>query len=106
MAPVSYGRSNRLWELNITGSAGVKKLRGSAIRNVLGLKDSLFAIERADLPTRPGQPAERVFTFKGRGWGHGVGMCQVGAYGLAKEGYSHSQILKKYYRDINLKRLY
>ena len=46
------------------------------------------------------------FTFLGRGWGHGVGMCQVGAYGLAKQGFSYEQILKAYYTGIELTRIY
>jgi stage II sporulation protein D len=45
-------------------------------------------------------------TFYGRGWGHGVGMCQVGAYGMALDGASYEQILKKYYTGIELKKLY
>lgn len=35
--------------------------------------------------------------FKGRGWGHGVGMCQWGAYGMAKRGYNYRKILDFYY---------
>ena len=45
-------------------------------------------------------------TFYGRGWGHGVGMCQVGAYGMAIDGATYEEILKKYYKGIELKRLY
>jgi len=50
--------------------------------------------------------ATAAFVFTGRGWGHGVGMCQVGAYGLAKEGYSFSAILQKYYTGIKLQKMY
>jgi stage II sporulation protein D len=46
------------------------------------------------------------FIFIGRGWGHGVGMCQVGAYGLAKQGWTSEQILKAYYSGIELTRMY
>jgi stage II sporulation protein D (peptidoglycan lytic transglycosylase) len=46
------------------------------------------------------------FVFTGRGWGHGVGLCQVGAYGLAKQGLSYAQILKAYYTGIELTKLY
>jgi stage II sporulation protein D len=46
------------------------------------------------------------FVFSGRGWGHGVGMCQVGAYGLAKQGWTAEQILKAYYTGIELSRMY
>ena len=45
-------------------------------------------------------------TFFGRGWGHGVGMCQVGAYGMALAGAGYDEILKKYYAGIELQKLY
>ena len=45
-------------------------------------------------------------TFYGRGWGHGVGMCQVGAYGMALEGATFEEILTKYYKGIELRKVY
>lgn len=41
---------------------------------------------------------KRVFTVKGRGWGHGAGMCQWGAMGMAKRGLSYKDILSRYYK--------
>ena len=49
---------------------------------------------------------ELLFTFKGLGSGHGVGLSQWGAYGMASEGYSYEDILKYYYQGIQLKKLY
>jgi len=46
------------------------------------------------------------FSFSGRGWGHGVGLCQVGAYRLAQTGRSYRDILKKYYQGITIDKLY
>lgn len=46
------------------------------------------------------------FVFIGKGWGHGVGLCQVGAFGMAQAGSSYEQILKHYYSDISLDRAY
>ncbi len=43
-------------------------------------------------------------TFYGTGWGHGVGMCQVGAYGMAMDGASYDEILKTYYTGIELRK--
>jgi stage II sporulation protein D len=43
-------------------------------------------------------------TFYGSGWGHGVGMCQVGAYGMAMDGANYEQILKTYYTGIEVSR--
>src|SRR5438309_3477290 len=51
----------------------------------------------AILPASVGQAATRTFNFFGSGFGHGVGMSQWGAYGLAVDGWSHKQILKHYY---------
>lgn len=45
------------------------------------------------------------FTFEGSGWGHGVGMCQWGAYGLAKNGYTYDKILENYYPNTVLEQL-
>ena len=75
---------------------------GGRIRSALGLREQLFVIERKY------DDGGRVngFTFLGRGWGHGVGMCQVGAYGLAKQGFTYDQILKAYYTGIELTRMY
>jgi stage II sporulation protein D len=44
--------------------------------------------------------------FKGNGYGHGVGMCQCGAIGLARQGVSFDNILEKYYVGAQVKKLY
>ena len=44
--------------------------------------------------------------FKGNGWGHGVGLCQWGARGMALKGYSYKQILRHYYPNLDLKKLF
>jgi stage II sporulation protein D len=48
----------------------------------------------------------RSLTIEGGGWGHGVGMCQVGAMGRARAGQSYRQILQAYYTDTQIERLY
>lgn len=98
----SRGPSRRVIDLEIVGTTGTAHVRGGRIRSALGLREQLFVIERRY------DEAGRVvgFKFSGRGWGHGVGMCQVGAYGLARQGWNHEQILKAYYTGIELKRLY
>jgi stage II sporulation protein D len=96
------GTSRRVIDLEVVGTQGVAHIRGGRIRSALGLKEQLFVIDRVY------NEADRVasFTFTGRGWGHGVGMCQFGAYGLAKQGLNVEQILKTYYTGIELTRLY
>jgi stage II sporulation protein D len=98
----SRGSSHRVTDLEIVGANGTAHVRGGRIRSVLGLREQLFVIDREY--DESGRVTE--FTFLGRGWGHGVGMCQVGAYGLAKQGWSAEQILNAYYSNIQLTRLY
>ena len=98
----SRGSSRRVIDLEVIGSDGIGHVRGGRIRSALGLREQLFVIDRKF------DDEGRVigFVFTGRGWGHGVGMCQVGAYGMAKQGYSSEQILKAYYTGIELTKLY
>ena len=98
----SRGASHRVTDLEIIGTSGTAHVRGGRIRSALGLREQLFVIDREfDDNGRVNE-----FVFIGRGWGHGVGMCQVGAYGLARQGWSAEQILKTYYSGIELTRLY
>ncbi len=96
------GRSGRATDLEVVGTNGTGHVRGGRIRSALGLREQLFVIERKyDEDGRV-----NGFAFIGRGWGHGVGMCQVGAYGLARQGFTYDQILKAYYAGIDVTRLY
>lgn len=99
---VSRGSSHRATDLEIVGSNGTAHVRGGRIRSALGLREQLFVIDRE----YDDSGRVKSFVFSGRGWGHGVGMCQVGAYGLAKQGWSYEQILKAYYTGIELARMY
>ena len=99
---VARGSSRRAIDLAVIGTDGTAHVRGGRIRSALGLREQLFIIDRRfDANGRV-----TGFIFKGRGWGHGVGMCQVGAYGLAKLGWSYDRILKNYYTGIELTRMY
>ncbi len=99
---VSRGASRRAVDLEVIGTEGTGHVRGGRIRSALGLREQLFVIDRKY------DENGRVtgFTFIGRGWGHGVGMCQVGAYGLARQGFTYEQILKAYYTGIELTKMY
>ncbi|HEX5706779.1 MAG TPA: SpoIID/LytB domain-containing protein, partial [Pyrinomonadaceae bacterium] len=98
----SRGTSRRVLDLEVVGTKATGHVRGGRIRTALGLREQLFVIERRR--DEAGRVAAYVFT--GRGWGHGVGMCQVGAYGLARAGLGYEKILKSYYTDIHLSKLY
>ncbi|HEX6188135.1 MAG TPA: SpoIID/LytB domain-containing protein [Pyrinomonadaceae bacterium] len=99
---VKRGSSRRATDLEVIGTQGTAHIRGGRIRSALGLREQLFVIDRVYGAN------DRVtgFVFVGRGWGHGVGMCQYGAYGLAKQGLNVEQILKTYYTGIDLTKLY
>jgi stage II sporulation protein D len=101
VAVKARGVSGRATELLITGSDNKVMVRGFQIREVLGLRDTLFVIDKSY------DEAGHVtgYTFSGRGWGHGVGLCQVGAYGMALAGGNYRDILKKYYRGIKIEKL-
>jgi stage II sporulation protein D len=99
---ISRGASRRVTDLEVVGTEGNAHVRGGRIRSALGLREQLFVIDRRY--DTDGHVAGFVFT--GRGWGHGVGMCQVGAYGLARQGWTHEQILKAYYTGIEVTRAY
>jgi hypothetical protein len=102
MRVIGRGPSERPLSTEIVGSAGRATVRALRLRTLLGLRDSLFSFDIE----RNAQGEVLGMTFYGRGWGHGVGMCQVGAYGMAMDGATYDQILKKYYKGIELKKLY
>ena len=102
LQPLSYGHSQRVYEMKLTGSKGSGTLKGIRVRWALGLKDNLFTIERTF--DRNGKVQQFIFT--GRGWGHGVGMCQVGAIGFAKQGKDYKSILKHYYTGVQISKVY
>ena len=86
----------------VMGSTQNVTIRGIKIRWALGLRDSLFVIDR--IYDSNGNIA--AFHFSGKGWGHGVGLCQVGAYGLAMRGMNDQDILKTYYKGVEIVRRY
>ena len=95
------GYSRRAVELEIIGSNGTKSLKGGAIRSALRLREQLFVINK-----RYSGSTVASYTFTGRGWGHGVGMCQYGAYGLAKMGVKYDEIIRHYYTGVDLTQAY
>jgi stage II sporulation protein D len=95
------GYSRRAIELEIIGSNGVKTLSGGKIRSALRLPEQLFVMNK-----RYSGATVAGYTFTGRGWGHGVGMCQYGAYGLAKQGVKYDEIIRHYYTGVELTKAY
>ena len=92
------GVSGRVAALKVVGKDGRSEVvEGLPIRWMLGVPDTLFTLRRARHGTRGWG-----WQFEGRGLGHGVGMCQVGAYGMAQRGHDYREILAHYYRGSQL----
>jgi stage II sporulation protein D len=102
VTPQRYGVSGRVIELAVTGSDGELVLRGLKVRWGLGLRENLFVVDRQRAPSG----AIERFVFTGKGWGHGVGLCQVGAFGMAQSGSTYDRILRHYYTGITLAKAY
>jgi stage II sporulation protein D len=95
------GYSRRPIELEIVGSNGTKTLAGGKIRSALRLPEQLFVMNK-----KYAGATVTSYTFTGRGWGHGVGMCQYGAFGMAKMGIKYDEIIKHYYTGVELTKAY
>jgi stage II sporulation protein D len=95
-----YNEQGRVQDLNLVDTKGTAhRVRGMHIRGLLGLKDNVFRWLTV------GQGDQRRWIFYGRGWGHGLGMCQTGAYGMALEGAPYQQILQHYYPGTILQKI-
>ena len=95
--------------MDIVTDKGTYTVEGDRIRWVLRpesskgpiLRSTLFKVEVAR-----GSGRVKKVTVKGGGNGHGVGMCQSGAIGMASEGFSAERILEHYYPGVKLARIY
>lgn len=102
---LARGRSGRVTRVLFEGTQGEHVIEGeSAHRRLLGgLKSGLWVVDRVG-GIAEGEPA--VWRFSGGGFGHGVGMCQHGALGMANAGHSYRAILSHYYPGTRLDRLW
>ena len=88
------GSSGRVEKVLIKTTAGNEIISHDAMRGSLGgLRSNLFVI----LPKLGKDGIPEYFIFAGAGWGHGVGMCQSGAAGMAHTGHTYTEILNHYY---------
>ena len=106
LIPLQRGSSGRIVRLKIVGTDRTfivgKELEIRRWLSKSHLRSSAFVVEtdRGD----GGIPGK--FTIRGAGWGHGVGLCQIGAAVMAMKGESTEKILRHYYRDAVLRTLY
>ena len=107
LQPVARGTSGRLYKMKIVGEKLTKTIgKELAIRYALSesaLYSSAFVVERHDIDG-DGFPAR--FVLRGAGWGHGVGLCQIGAAVMGAKGYKYDQILLHYFVDANITKQY
>lgn len=105
---IERGTSGRIIRLRITGTKKTLIIgKELEIRRTLSpshLYSSAFTIEPHDIDPESRIPAS--FTLYGAGWGHGVGLCQIGAAVMGAQGYNYTQILNHYYPGANLTPLY
>lgn len=105
MRPLSRGSSGRITALLIVGTLNsVVVGKELEIRRYLSkshLYSSAFIVKTDKIDESTGCPAE--FTIQGAGWGHGVGLCQIGAAVMGAKGYKYTQILDHYFPGATLK---
>lgn len=107
LVPVARGASGRLWKLKIVGTKRALTIgKELEIRRTLSpshLYSSAFVVDKDGLSPE-GIPGR--FTLVGAGWGHGVGLCQIGAAVMGEQGYKHDEILLHYYIGAEIKQAY
>ena len=107
LIPVERGKSGRLSKLKIVGTLNVMTIgKELEIRRVLS---SSHLLSSAFVVTKGPSDADGLpewFELTGAGWGHGVGLCQIGAAVMGEQGFSYNDILLHYYRRAEIRKLY
>jgi SpoIID/LytB domain protein len=98
------GVSGRAKSLSLRGNKGTHDIQGElAIRRFFGMLNSSMFLVSAE---RDKKGEAVAWQFEGGGWGHGVGLCQMGAIGRAEAGQSHEDILRHYFNGATVQPLY
>jgi SpoIID/LytB domain protein len=109
LIPLERGASGRIICLRIAGSkSSITIGKELEIRKALSkshLYSSAFVVEKKMSEDKTNKSPES-FVLKGAGWGHGVGLCQIGAAIMSTKGYSYKEILKHYYPFSTLEKIY
>lgn len=109
LTPLDRGPSGRLYRLKITGTKRTlivgKELEIRRLLSPTHLYSSAFIVEKTE---KIGDDDKKIITFtlRGAGWGHGVGLCQIGAAAMSEAGYGFKQILTHYYPDTTVTKAY
>lgn len=109
LVPIQRGPSGRLLRLKIVGTKLTKIIgKELEIRRLLSpshLYSSAFIVEKSEEIADVNKKIT-TFEFSGAGWGHGVGLCQIGAAAMSVAGYNFKQILAHYYPDTTITKAY
>ena len=107
LQPIARGTSGRIWKLKIVGTKRTMIIgKELEIRRTLSeshLYSSAFVVDKL------GASTERIpqgYRIVGAGWGHGVGLCQIGAAVMGEQGYSYDEILLHYYPGADIEKIY
>ena len=107
MKAVERGKSGRISKLQIIGTEKIFTIgKELEIRRTLSdshLLSSAFVVDKYD---KDEQGVPQRFELIGAGWGHGVGLCQIGAAVMGEQGYHYDAILLHYYQGAEIKKLY
>lgn len=98
----------RIISMHIKGDKGSRTMSGESLRSALSLRSTLFEIKPQlnSVATKNNQaPVPAGFLVSGRGFGHGLGLSQWGAYYLAQRGANYQQILLHYYKNTGLAKI-
>ena len=102
---INRGKSGRINKLNLEYQLDDGSKKSFKLHNEYDIRKMLhpsFLFSSSFIPN----VSETQIEFKGAGWGHGVGMCQIGALGMALNGYSADKILSHYFQNSSMKKLY
>ena len=99
---LKYSSNLSIKKTSITSTGRIKeiiindtKFTGKEVQQLLDLRSNYFSINRIN----------DTIQIETKGYGHGVGMSQYGANGMAKEGYNYEEIIKHYYKDVEIKKI-
>ena len=106
LIPVQRGTSGRICKLKIVGSLKTFTIgKEMEIRRILSdshLFSSAFVVDKGEIK----DDIPQSFLFSGAGWGHGVGLCQIGAAVMGEKGYTYEEILLHYYKGADIRKFY
>ena len=100
LIPLERGKSGRIWKLKIVGTKKTLTI-GKELEIRRALSETHLLSSNFDVTKN-----KKVFILNGRGWGHGVGLCQIGAAVMGEQGKTYDKILLFYYRNAEIQRLY